>query len=127
MRPQERMMRCLATVMTAVAVVSAAVIVQAQHPPALEGELFSLKKVAVPAVPGIENFIRDNKAAIVLGKALFWEQQIGSDGMACASCHFHAGADSRLKNQLSPGLSQVPPDLTFQKTASGGAGGPTIR
>jgi cytochrome c peroxidase len=60
----------------------------------------------------------------VLGKAFFWEQQLGSDGMACASCHFHAGADSRLKNQLSPGLRQVPPDHTFQQTTSGGQGGP---
>ena len=42
--------------------------------------------------------------AIVLGKALFWDQQAGSDGLACASCHFHAGADNRVKNQLDPDL-----------------------
>jgi cytochrome c peroxidase len=29
--------------------------------------------------------------AVVLGKALFWDVSVGSDGMACASCHFHAG------------------------------------
>ena len=34
--------------------------------------------------------------AIALGKALFWDQQAGSDGIACASCHFAAGADTRL-------------------------------
>lgn len=85
-------------------------------------ELFSLKEVTVPPVPGIENFIRNKNAAIVLGKALFWDQQAGSDGMACASCHFAAGADNRLKNQLSPGL--LAGDHTFQPTASGGAGGP---
>ena len=36
---------------------------------------------------------------------------VGSDGMACASCHFHAGADRRIKNQLSPGgrLLRGPP------------------
>ncbi len=30
---------------------------------------------------------------VVVGKALFWDVQIGSDGRtACATCHFHAGA-----------------------------------
>ena len=42
-------------------------------------------------------------AAQVLGKALFWDMQVGSDGVqACGSCHFHAGADNRTKNQLNP-------------------------
>ena len=27
---------------------------------------------------------------------------VGSDGVACASCHFSAGADARVKNQRSP-------------------------
>lgn len=45
--------------------------------------------------------------AVALGKALFWDEQAGSDGMACASCHFHAGADSRIKNQLTPGFLDV--------------------
>ena len=51
----------------------------------------------------------------MLGKALFWDMQVGSDGVqACASCHFRAGADPRSKNQVSPGLKQVPTaDLTF--------------
>ena len=32
----------------------------------------------------------------------------GSDGRtACATCHFHAGADSRSQNQLSPGALRV--------------------
>ncbi len=45
---------------------------------------------------------------IALGKALFWDMQIGSDGVqACASCHFHAGADNRITNQLNPGLNRV--------------------
>ncbi len=43
--------------------------------------------------------------AIVLGKALFWDQQVGSDGQACASCHFQAGADGRIRGQLNPGFS----------------------
>jgi len=45
--------------------------------------------------------------AIVLGKALFWDQQAGSDGVACASCHFNAGADNRITNQLSPGVNDI--------------------
>jgi cytochrome c peroxidase len=43
------------------------------------------------------------RAAEILGKALFWDMQIGSDGVqACASCHFHAGADNRTRGQLNP-------------------------
>jgi len=42
-------------------------------------------------------------AAAALGKALFWEMQVGSDTVqACASCHFTAGADNRTKNQTNP-------------------------
>ncbi len=67
----------------------------------------SLKYLPVPTVPGLldgsDPIITDKDTAIVLGKALFWDANIGSDGMACASCHFHAGADSRVKNQLAPG------------------------
>ncbi len=48
--------------------------------------------------------IKNKQWAIALGKALFWDQQTGSDGNACASCHFNAGADTRLTNQLSPGF-----------------------
>ncbi|HKA59454.1 MAG TPA: cytochrome c peroxidase, partial [Gemmatimonadales bacterium] len=61
-------------------------------------------------------FVSNRQAAIALGKALFWDMQVGSDGVqACASCHFRAGADPRSKNQVSPGLKRhVPePDFTF--------------
>jgi cytochrome c peroxidase len=56
------------------------------------------------------------RAAEVLGKALFWDMQVGSDGVqSCGSCHFHAGVDNRTKNQLNPGhLSTPVPDLTYQ-------------
>jgi cytochrome c peroxidase len=64
----------------------------------------SLKTVRVPDVPGLERFVKDPSAAIVLGKALFWDQQLGSDGvMSCAVCHFHAGADTRIMNMINPG------------------------
>jgi cytochrome c peroxidase len=59
------------------------------------------------------NGIITNKLwAVVLGKALFWDMQAGSDNQACASCHFSAGADSRIHNQLSPGFLQKPTEDT---------------
>ena len=83
----------------------------AQTPP--PNQLASLKTVPVPEPPNLAEFVTDKAAAIRLGKALFWDMQVGSDGVqACASCHFHAGADSRTKNQLSPGL--LAGDRTFQ-------------
>jgi cytochrome c peroxidase len=82
----------------------------------------SLKTVAVPRPGNLGDFVSDEAAAIRLGKALFWEMQVGSDGVtSCASCHFHAGADDRTRNQLGPGhLRAAPdgspnPDRTFQK------------
>ncbi|WP_243311312.1 cytochrome-c peroxidase [Fundidesulfovibrio agrisoli] len=63
-----------------------------------------LSSIPVPAIPGIGNYIKDQDAAIRLGKALFWDMQVGSDGVqACASCHFQGGADVRSGNTLNPG------------------------
>jgi cytochrome c peroxidase len=82
--------------------------------------LASLKDVPVPEPPNLGLFVKDKPAAIALGKALFWDMQVGSNGQqSCASCHFHAGVDTREKNQLSPGLlrvnasSEADPDITF--------------
>jgi cytochrome c peroxidase len=67
-----------------------------------------------PKLPDLTGIVKDADWALILGKALFWDQAAGSDGMACASCHFSAGADSRIVNQLSPGfLVQPDPDLSF--------------
>src|SRR5947208_1312914 len=78
---------------------------------ALDAGLGSLAHVAPPDVPNLDQFLNPGpaamQAALVLGKAFFWDMQVGSDGQACGSCHFHAGADSRAKNQLSPGLRQL--------------------
>lgn len=61
----------------------------------------SLKTVQKPIVGRFSQFIKNEQAAIALGKALFWDMQLGSDGIqACATCHFHAGADSRIRNQI---------------------------
>lgn len=59
-------------------------------------------------------FIADVEAAEVLGKALFWDMQAGSDfrrimdkdgkgkfvGTACASCHYRNGADARSRHTM---------------------------
>ncbi len=73
----------------------------------------SLKRVKVPVPRNLGDFIDDREAAIMLGKALFWDVRVGSDNKtACASCHFHAGADNRLTNQINPGV--LAGDKTFQ-------------
>lgn len=74
-----------------------------------------LRAVAVPGPSNLSDFVKDPAMAVALGKALFWDMQVGSDDMqACASCHFRAGADPRSKNQLSPGMKQMhAPDLTY--------------
>lgn len=73
----------------------------------------------------LDEYIADKDMAIALGKAFFWDQTVGSDGQACASCHFAAGADNRSKNQLSPGLKNKLANLdplAFDITNSGGGG-----
>jgi cytochrome c peroxidase len=55
-------------------------------------------------VPSNENdYVLNRDEAAALGKSLFWDQQVGSDAVqACGSCHAHAGADNRTKNQINP-------------------------
>ncbi len=62
--------------------------------------------------------IINKDAAIRLGKALFWDVQVGGDGQtACASCHFAGGADNRTTNTLHPG-----PNGRFEALGITGAG-----
>jgi cytochrome c peroxidase len=93
--------------------------------------LNSLTTVSVPAPPSLDQILNSGPAArtsaVQLGKALFWDMQVGSDGMTCASCHHHAGVDSRIRNQLSPGVQRVDAILQsiFNDTpAPGVTGGP---
>jgi len=64
-------------------------------------------------MPSNENdYVRNRNVAMALGKALFWDMQVGSDGVqSCGSCHFHAGVDNRTKNQLNP--NHLGGDLTL--------------
>jgi cytochrome c peroxidase len=69
----------------------------------------NLKEIPVPEPTDLGRYVRDREVAIALGKALFWDMQVGSDGVqACASCHFRAGADPRSINQLNPGGADNP-------------------
>ncbi len=65
----------------------------------------ALSSVPVPAPSDLSPYVADQTAVVQLGKALFWDMQVGSDGIqACASCHYAAGADARSVNQLDPDL-----------------------
>lgn len=98
-----------------------------QNPP-----LVSLKTVAPPAATGLDRYVQDESVLAALGKALFWDMQVGSDGRtACATCHFHAGADHRIQNQLSGPDAVVNQTLTsadfpFHKLANTGNNGSAV-
>ena len=87
------------------------------------GGLAPLKTAVLPPPTGLSTYVQDGTALVVLGKALFWDMQAGSDGRtACATCHFHAGADHRMQNQLSgaaasPNYTLQTADFPFHKLA----------
>jgi cytochrome c peroxidase len=106
------------TLSTAIIAVTFGVVAGGQSPAVREGtcelaeELFpnhnpgpgSLKRMPVPEPTNLGVYLRNRNVAIALGKAFFWDMQVGTDGVqACASCHFRAGADPRSINQLNPG------------------------
>ena len=73
-----------------------------------------ISDVAIPQ-PDLNDYVANDAALLQLGKALFWDMQAGSDGVqACASCHFHAGADNRSKNQINPNTTAATMPTTFQ-------------
>ncbi len=77
----------------------------------------SLKQVTLPERSNLNQYVQDQAALVVLGKALFWDMQAGSDGrLACASCHFHAGADHRIQNQLSNFSSGMSPNAVLTES-----------
>jgi cytochrome c peroxidase len=61
-------------------------------------------------------FVSSFEAAEVLGKAMFWDVQVGSDGVtACATCHHASGVDQRTTNTMHPG-----PNGIFEIIGAGG-------
>ena len=86
-------------------------------PPVLLGSLKAVPNPVIPTDPAtgaalirgdLSDYIANLPAAIRLGKALFWDAQAGSDNKtACATCHFKAGQDGRVTNQLNPGANGV--------------------
>ncbi|WP_027481365.1 cytochrome-c peroxidase [Deinococcus pimensis] len=78
----------------------------AAAPLALSGEPLPLGAVPIPRIQN--STIKNQQAAVRLGKALFWDVQVGSDGKtACASCHAVAGADDRTFNIVNPGPNGI--------------------
>lgn len=79
----------------------------------------------IPITPGLLDgespIIVDKTAAIQLGKALFWDTNVGTNGVACATCHFHAGADVRTSNQLNPGTRHLSNSLSSKSFELEGA------
>ena len=122
LRRRLRLQRALTIAALACIVIVTGQVASAQIEPG--NNLGPLKNVPVPKPSNLSQFVKDEAALVRLGKSLFWDIQIGSDGKtSCASCHFHAGADNRDRNQISPGILRVTaqngefvpnPDNTFQ-------------
>ncbi len=98
-------------------------VVQAQS----SGDRPLVPLTGIPPGPSLTDYyaiVQSPTVLVALGKALFWDTQVGkANGQACASCHFHAGADPRTVNQLSPGLKVQPvSDTTFGGTLVGASG-----
>jgi cytochrome c peroxidase len=101
---QRQLQRCV------IAAIAVLVCLVSSDPPAQAGgcsnarpTVFDWQPIKVPKPSRLCDYVKNEAAAIRLGKALFWDMQVGSDGIqACGSCHFHAGADNRLRNQISP-------------------------
>jgi cytochrome c peroxidase len=66
-----------------------------------------------PNLPNLNGIVANRTNLRILGKALFWDISVGSDGVACATCHFHGGADIRTVNQFNPGGTAGDGSLQF--------------
>jgi cytochrome c peroxidase len=69
----------------------------------VDDKVSSLMTIPVPRPANLGAYVRNEQAAIRLGKALFWDIQAGSDGItACATCHHKGGSDSRTVASTNP-------------------------
>ena len=121
LKPSKQIQQSGAITLLVVAAILIGNVVSAQvQPSSPSRSLDSLKKVQIPEPSNLKDFVKDKKKAIKLGKALFWDMQLGSDGLtSCATCHFRAGTDTRSKNQLHPGPdTTVNRGLNYQLTAA---------
>jgi cytochrome c peroxidase len=76
--------------------VADALAVQVDPALAAQRERRRIAEGSAAIVTNMDELVVDRDAAIQLGKALFWDMRVGSDGQtACATCHYAAGADSR--------------------------------
>lgn len=111
-----------AALVSGAAALSLAVAVVAARPagepsPQRSSPVSSLKSIPIPKPQDLARYVRDEEALVVLGKALFWDVQVSSDNtVACATCHFHAGADHRPQNQLSATNGPVPVNQVLSAT-----------
>ena len=65
-------------------------------------DIIALDNIEVPRPSNLNKFVRNEKRLLELGKALFWDEQVSTDGvMACATCHNAGGADNRAINTIS--------------------------
>ncbi len=116
--------RAVLAIVSSVVAYGVALMVTVAHPAAKDGlpnaGQFLLTGTKVPDPGNLSAYVADRSAAIVLGKALFWDTQAGSDGVqACASCHFDSGTDNRIKNEVNPAHNGL-----FNMTGSGVKSGP---
>ena len=76
--------------------VANALTVQVDAPLTAQREGRRVAEGSVAIVSSMGQIVVDRDVAIQLGKALFWDMRLGSDGQtACATCHYAAGADAR--------------------------------
>jgi cytochrome c peroxidase len=100
-------------------------------PPVLLASLDTVPNPVIPKDPvtgarqlrgDLVDYVANLDAAIRLGKALFWDMQVGSDNKtACATCHFQAGQDGRTRNQFAQGHNGQWDGMTPNQDAWAGA------
>jgi cytochrome c peroxidase len=73
--------------------ISAPLKIPFENPDAINADIISDK---------LDQIVKNDDWLLVLGRAAFWDQNMGSDGGSCASCHFSAGADNRMTGQMNP-------------------------